>query len=191
MPDSRARHTRGSGRLSWRRIAVSVLDVIGNCTPDLVGNWCRERKEPPSGRRLLEDCDWAVAAYEDASGAGSPRLAYEEEPQVRPMTGSARQRTWRHICLLVRGSIEIGSFFGARRSYAPSQDATNSLPRQPNFSASSCPGRSIIAQIPYGDNGFRWQLGNSQDSEPGCGVLSNEQRASRRGRRAEPVPQVC
>ena len=44
---------------------------------------------------------------------------------------------------------------------------------------------------PLRDNGFRWQLGNSQDSEPGCNVLSNEQRASRRGRRAEPVPQVC
>ena len=88
-----------------------------------------------SGRRLLEDCDWAVAAYEDASGAGWPSLAYEEVPQVRPMTGKARQRTWRHICLLVRGSIELGSFFGASRSHAPLQDAANSASRQPNFPA--------------------------------------------------------
>ncbi|MDQ1501573.1 MAG: hypothetical protein QOI86_4913, partial [Actinomycetota bacterium] len=99
----------------------------------LVGNWCRAKEKAASGRRLLEDSDWAVAAYEDASGAKWPRLAYEEVPQVRPMTGKSRQRSWRHICLLVRDSIELGSFFGAGQSHAPSQDATNSVLRQPNF----------------------------------------------------------
>jgi hypothetical protein len=49
------------------------------------------------------------------------------------MTGSARQRPWHHICLLVRGSIEIGSFLRARRSHAPLQDGTNPGPRQPNL----------------------------------------------------------
>lgn len=67
------------------------------------------KEKPPRWRRLLEDCDWVVAAYEDASGAGWPALAYEERPSVRPMTGSTKQRSWRRICLLVRGSIELGS----------------------------------------------------------------------------------
>src|SRR4051812_23123654 len=56
-----------------------------------------------------EGCDCAVAAYEDASGAKWPELAYEESPSVRPMTGSRKQRSWHLICLLVRGSIELDS----------------------------------------------------------------------------------
>jgi hypothetical protein len=36
-------------------------------------------------------------------------LVYEERPSVRPMTGSTKQRSWRHIDLLVRDSIELGS----------------------------------------------------------------------------------
>jgi hypothetical protein len=80
MPDSRARHTRGSGRLSWGRIAVSFLDLIGNCAPGGGRKLVQGKERAASGRRLLEDCDWAVAAYEDASGARWPRLAYEEVP---------------------------------------------------------------------------------------------------------------
>src|SRR5438105_6336949 len=107
MPDSRARHTRGSTWLSWHRIVTSVGDVIGTWAP----GWCRRNRRTVAGKgksRLggggsSDGCDWAVAAYEDASGAKWPALAYEESPPVRPMTGSTKQRSWRHICLLVRG----------------------------------------------------------------------------------------
>ena len=115
IPDSRARHTRGSGRLSWRRIAVSVLDVIGNCAPGAGRKLVQGKERAASGRRLLEDCDWAVAAYEDASGAGWPALACEERPSVRPITGNTKQRSWRCTCLLARGSIELDSFFATHR----------------------------------------------------------------------------
>jgi hypothetical protein len=114
---------------------ASVLDLIGYCAPGAGRKLVQGKERAASGRRLLEDCDWTVAAYEDASGARWPSLPYEEVPQVHPMTGNARQRTWRHICLLVRGSIELGSFFGASRSHAPLQDAANSASRQTNFPA--------------------------------------------------------
>src|SRR5947209_10182995 len=59
------------------------------------------------------------------------------------MTGKPRQRPWRHICLLERGSIEFSSFVGASQSHAPSEDATNSVLRQPNFSRQQ---RTNVAQ---------------------------------------------
>src|SRR2546423_5152681 len=74
-----------------------------------------------------DGCDWAVAAYEDASGAKWPALAYEESPPVRPMTGSTKQRSWRHICLLVRGSIELDSLSATcrRRRNPPGVRSSN------------------------------------------------------------------
>ena len=97
-----------------------------------IGRTVAKGRSRLGGGGSSESCDWAVAAYEEASGAVWPALADEERPSVRPMTGSTTQRSWRHICLLVRGSIELDSLSatqagvpGARPCTPLSQDAAN------------------------------------------------------------------